>query len=1643
MAVMRKAIRVSLFTLIALIPAVIGAFENVEIALEIGAPRNSLLSYPSSVAFDEEGRIYVADSGNYQVAVFGLDGKLIRKWGERGKGPGQFMEPFGIAYLDGQVFVTDSKLDRVEVFSSDGKFQYQFGGAGNEPGKLKIPRGIVVSGQGRLYVAEAGSALISVFTPQGVYMGTVAAGTGEVKNPTHLTMDRSGNVYVSDPKFNLIQVFNPEGAPLRVINGSELGIGCVSGMAVSQRGYLLVADAVGRIFLLDPKGKADNPFGSPGSTRGQFKDVGGIALGEDGRLAIADSGNDRVIVLKAPLPENTPILPAAKSLSTVVLDPPVLSPARDVAIGDSGMIFALGLQGAAVKAYMRRGTPKFVINPEFKGKGSRIATGNGKIYVSDYLNDNVTVYSQENGKFLFRFGKKGKNPGEFVSPGGIAVTGKVFVADTGNDRVQVFSLDGVYLNTLGDESTQLKKPSDVTVGPGGKIYVADSGNKRIVMFRPDGHIEKVIGDREMFRRIVAIRVDEDNRIFVLEADGQERVRVLSQQGKVVMRFGARGSGPGDFLAPEGMDLFRGVLFVADTGNDRILRFKLMDVPAEPAGLHVVTGPDGSMLKWKKGTESFLQGYRIYAVDESGKRETIGETDQPEFKLPLPMKGGQTRFTVTAFSRNGLESVAPPPITDWVRIGLAELQAGRQKEAAQAFEKALLADPNDPYPLEQLGRIFITLKEYDKAKANYQKLEKNRQYAEKATLGLGIIALEQNNFEEAEKQLLKSAAFNSQNPDTQRYLAELYLKQKHWQQVLDHSKEASVLDPTNARAHEMMGLAYFNLRLYGNAGKSLGLAISLDPKNVDLYLEIAMVYRTQGQDGPAEEMLLKAAQIAPDRIEPALELGTLYLDNKKLDKADDEVETVLKSHPNSGAAYRLKGKILLARGKKEDAVEMFQKSLTLEPDDPEALVGLALAYVSLGQLKEAEAIMEKARKAHPKNETVLLASAQVRSAEGDLPGAIGDLNAVLEVNSESVEALLTKGRLHMQRKEYQVAADSFLRASKLLPGTIEPLLLLSDALVGAGRQVEAEDALRDALNINMESAQAHYALGKLYASRTDMEKAIPEFKFAAYIDPDNPLYHHALGKAFMDSAYLEEAVQSLKRASELAPNDEGVKRDLNLAMESLKKYRASGNVPPVEISRVQIKPIFAGIAKFYQDAPLGTLTLRNNANEPIYKVKISFKIKGFMDQPSVQVVDELKPRSVMEIPIKATLREKVLAIREDTPVLGIIGVEYVRGKSPQKLSTTVPFTLFGPNAILWSDKAMIGAFVTPGDWAVKEFARTARDAAGEAPEALPASLFKAIAVYENLLAYKMSYLEDPNHPYRQSSKEVERVDYVQYPRDTLRLRSGDCDDLSILFMALMENLGVETALADLPGHVLPLFDAGVDPADIANVAGDPDRVIEVEGKVWIPVEMTSLGSGFSEAWTQGVEECRKAIKEGKFGVTMTHKAQGIYAPATLSVSNWVAKMPEARDARKLVDSEVNVIARKRIDHLAANLIKRVEEDPNNQELHVELGVLYAKNGDVDRAKQEFEKVLSNNPNNVQALTNLGNIFLMSENYQAALEQYRAAEVVAPDDAEVKMNLALAYYHLGNVEAAKTKFEEAAEADPDMAAANQSLKDLLYH
>ncbi len=169
------------------------------------------LDFPTDVALDAEGNLYVVDSGNARVQKLTQNGKLLAMWGEPGTGPGQLDEPLGIALgPDGHVWVTDTKNNRVQRFDAAGRFVAQWGEPGDGPGQFFGPAGIAVDAKGLVYVVDRGNHRVQVFDAAGRLAGTIGAegtGKGQLLRPYGVAVDDEGTVYVSDTGNHRVQVF--------------------------------------------------------------------------------------------------------------------------------------------------------------------------------------------------------------------------------------------------------------------------------------------------------------------------------------------------------------------------------------------------------------------------------------------------------------------------------------------------------------------------------------------------------------------------------------------------------------------------------------------------------------------------------------------------------------------------------------------------------------------------------------------------------------------------------------------------------------------------------------------------------------------------------------------------------------------------------------------------------------------------------------------------------------------------------------------------------------------------------------------------------------------------------------------------------------------------------------------------------------------------------------------------------------------------------------------------------------------------------------------------------------------------------------------------------------------------------------------
>ena len=180
--------------------------------------------WPTSLALDADGNLYLADEWLNRISIFTGDGDWMGKWGTSGDGDGEINRPSGLAFdKDDNLFLVDSLNNRIQVFTKEGKFLAKWGREGSGDGEFNMPWGIEIDGNGDVYVADWRNDRIQKFAPDGQFLmkfGASGTGDGEFNRPTSVAVDKDGIIYVTDWGNHRVEVFSPDGSFITEMTGN-------------------------------------------------------------------------------------------------------------------------------------------------------------------------------------------------------------------------------------------------------------------------------------------------------------------------------------------------------------------------------------------------------------------------------------------------------------------------------------------------------------------------------------------------------------------------------------------------------------------------------------------------------------------------------------------------------------------------------------------------------------------------------------------------------------------------------------------------------------------------------------------------------------------------------------------------------------------------------------------------------------------------------------------------------------------------------------------------------------------------------------------------------------------------------------------------------------------------------------------------------------------------------------------------------------------------------------------------------------------------------------------------------------------------------------------------------------------------------
>jgi tetratricopeptide (TPR) repeat protein len=286
-------------------------------------------------------------------------------------------------------------------------------------------------------------------------------------------------------------------------------------------------------------------------------------------------------------------------------------------------------------------------------------------------------------------------------------------------------------------------------------------------------------------------------------------------------------------------------------------------------------------------------------------------------------------------------------------GVQQANMGRYREAIRSFQQAIALAPHFSEAYYNLGLSHLQLQQFDAAaKAFVGAVQVRANYGE-AWYQLGIALQAQQHYEMAGQAFLSALSSIGRSPHLLYRLGLVFLRQKNWEQAAtywDELVEGYPDHPAALSLHPHQPALYFNLGTVryvkgdlAGAEDALDRARRLKPGYFEAVYNLGLVYRDLDRYDDAVRMLTKARTLQPDNLEVQEVLGGVYVLQGHLDMAESLFRQVLKDHPGRLDPHRGLVKVMLRRGRTNDALVDALNVVANAPSDPASFMLLAFVY----------------------------------------------------------------------------------------------------------------------------------------------------------------------------------------------------------------------------------------------------------------------------------------------------------------------------------------------------------------------------------------------------------------------------------------------------------------------------------------------------------------------------------------------------------------------------------------------------------------------------------------------------------------------------------------------------------------------------
>ena len=516
-------------------------------------------------------------------------------------------------------------------------------------------------------------------------------------------------------------------------------------------------------------------------------------------------------------------------------------------------------------------------------------------------------------------------------------------------------------------------------------------------------------------------------------------------------------------------------------------------------------------------------------------------------VELDQKSVRARLALAQFLRGAArfdeaepvlkEALAIDPSHLLVNQGLAALyiETRRLPEAEPYLKTAARAAKSVDATLG-LADYYLGIKRLDDAQRVLEELAATKEGNSPASARLALLDYVRGDKNRSYQRIDAALAKDPRNASALAVKARLLLSDNHVDEALAAAKAASDVDPRSADAHLMHGRVQVVRGDLEDARQIFKQVLEIDQHNVEAEMQLARLHLQRREIPMAIDFAQRGAQGNPDNLEARLlYVRTLTVRMESFDKAEAELKQLAQKFPAAPAVYNAFGDLAIARNQGAAARRAFDAALKIDPNNVDALSGIAALAAASDTLKEARALVDNRLAAAPAHPGLLYLAAKIAIVSKDQTAAETLLRRVIDVDPTNMQAYTLLGQVLVAEHRTADAKQEFTKIVARQPKSIAAHTMLG-LLCQAERNIDCAIAWYEkTVQIDKLAAVAANNLAWIYVSRnTNLDAAVQLAEAAASKLPNQAEVHDTLGWAQVKKGQVDSALAPLKRAVALDP-----------------------------------------------------------------------------------------------------------------------------------------------------------------------------------------------------------------------------------------------------------------------------------------------------------------------------------------------------------------------------------------------------------------------------------------------------------------------------------------------------------------------------